>query len=138
MGMPVFCSTTFSVQPGPPMLNAELNCRSGARWAVALGSAQSGCGSIRSRGMLTTVALVRPADRCTSSVVSERSPDVSDVTPPNASASDSPSRVSEPITSTFNGGRSAFGSSGAGVAVGRFVPAMSVTSTDVMLPWSRT
>ena len=92
----VIFSTVLIVHAGPPTAYAALN------WVSPPGIVflpflvlQSGRSTIASRGMLTPYARFRSAERCSRIVVSER-PGVS---PPMLV----PSRLSEPITSTFIG-----------------------------------
>lgn len=94
-----------------------------------------------SRGMLTTVARVRPASRCTTIAVSERAPELS---PPPSSLSALPLRESEPSTRMLSepagsGAAAAVGALGEGAIIacaGRSSPSALSMSTPLML-WSR-
>ncbi len=105
---PVFCSKVrrvhaaaaarFSVSPAP-VANAELNI-SDSCGAVVLPSSRvhEGMSTSESRGMDTRSTRLRSAERCTSTVVSDRMPSSSP-----ASAAFSPSRLSVPMTRMFSG-----------------------------------
>src|SRR4051794_32714336 len=89
-------STVFTAHTGPPSEYALLNM---ALYATAVeppeDSGQDGRVTSVSRGMLTTVASVRPASMCTTIAVSERAPELS---PPPSSLLALPLRESEPRT----------------------------------------
>lgn len=92
----VSVSTVLTAQTGPPSEYALLNI---APYDTSVeppeGSGQEGRVTRVSRGMLTTVALVRPASMCTTIAVSERAPELS---PPPSAWFSAPLRESEPRT----------------------------------------
>ena len=69
---PVISSTARIVQAAPPNWNAQLNSSNVGLILAPSGLVHCGTCAIRSRGMLTAVALLRSADRCSRIVVSER------------------------------------------------------------------
>src|SRR5215472_5298118 len=78
--MPVCSATVFQVQAGPPLFRAALirsSCPGADCWpgVPSLGP-QSRIGTMLSRGMLITVAPLRPGEMCSSIRVSERPPGV--------------------------------------------------------------
>ncbi|CAM5667524.1 hypothetical protein SHIRM173S_01099 [Streptomyces hirsutus] len=92
----VSSSAVFTAHTGPPTSYALLNIAWDAgRVDPPSGSGQAGRSTRVSRGMLTTVAAVRPASRWTTMAVSERAPPLS---PPPSARFSPPLRESEPST----------------------------------------
>ncbi len=88
----------LTVQAAPPIENAELNMPFWAFVIVPSGSLQAGICTTESRGMLTIVALLRSAARCTRRVVSDRAPGSAAAPPYSSPVPSDRSRVSLPIT----------------------------------------
>ena len=118
-------STVLIVQAGPASENAELNIA--IVWAgttVPSCLVHDGIGTMESRGMLTSVADLRSAARCSTIVVSDRAP--------ATFAAFLPFRLSEPITRMF----SALGSSATFCGRSLAGPIRFETSMWLMLPLS--
>ncbi len=120
--MPVAFSTVFQVQPGsrPSWPRLVLNIARSSPGMVFPAVWHSGIGTIRSRGMLITVALLRSFDRWNTKVVS-----ACPVLPSSPYELPRPSRLSVPSTRMF---------SASPAACGRSASLPSCTLTAVMLP----
>src|SRR3954452_16138435 len=99
MRTPVRDSTVFTAQTGPPTEYALLSIAPYATDVVPPEDVgHDGRVTRVSRGMLTTVAVVRPWSMWTTIAVSERAPELS---PPPSAAFAVPLRESEPRTRMF-------------------------------------
>src|SRR3954454_17354899 len=130
----VIASTVLTAHTAPPTEYALLNI-SPYRTPVEppeVGG-HEGRGTSVSRGMLTTVARVRPASRCTTIAVSDRAPSMS---PPPSAWFSLPLRESDPRTRMFRhrlgSGEAATEPDGDGVVIalaGRSSPSALLMST---------
>src|ERR671912_1152726 len=109
--------------PAPPVAKFRFHCRVRHSSLCVVGEQSGGAGVIESRGMETTVAQERSADRCTSRFVSEWLPGSFNTLP--YWSLPAPSRVSDPMRSRLT--------ASVGPAAGRSFPIAADTSTFVML-----